>query len=95
MKSDRNIYLQATLLAGALLTSSAWAASGGCSYPVAATGGTGMGGTGMIAKGTGMGGTGMTLAGNVIYSHGTVNAQSNGQSGCWPRAIRSAWAKRS
>ena len=80
MKSDQKIYLQATLLAGALLTSSAWAASGSCVYPASATGGTGMGGTGMISKGTGMGGTGMKLAGNVIYSHGAVNAQSNGRS---------------
>jgi len=80
MKSDRNLYLQATLLAGALLTSSAWAASGGCAYP-ASTGGTGMGGTGIIAaQGTGIGGTGMKLAGNVIYSHGAVQAQRNGQS---------------
>jgi hypothetical protein len=80
MKSDRNIYLQVVLLAGALLTPSAWAASTSCAYPASATGGTGMGGTGMIAKGTGMGGTGMKLAGNVIYSHGAVNAQSNGRS---------------
>ncbi|MGA7595447.1 MAG: FecR family protein [Gallionella sp.] len=80
MKFNRTIYLQATLLAGALLSSGAWAASASCAYPASATGGTGMGGTGMIAKGTGMGGTGMKLAGNVIYSHGTVNAQSNGQS---------------
>lgn len=80
MKSDRNIYLQATLLAGALLSSSAWAASGGCAYPASVTGGTGMGGTGAIAQRTGIGGTGMKLAGNVIYSHGTVSAQSNGQS---------------
>ena len=80
MKSDRNTYLQATLLAGALLTSSSWAASGSCTYPASATGGTGMGGTGIIAQHTGIGGTGMKLAGNVIYSHGTVKAQSNGQS---------------
>jgi hypothetical protein len=68
MKSDRKTYLQATLLAGALLTSSAWAASVNCAYPASVIGGTGMGGTGM------------KLAGNVIYSHGTVKAQSNGQS---------------
>jgi hypothetical protein len=80
MKSDRNIYLQVALLAGALLTPGAWAASASCAYPASVTGGTGMGGTGMIAKGTGMGGTGMKLAGNVIYSHGDVNAQSNGRS---------------
>jgi len=89
MKSNRNIYLQAILLAGALLTSSAWAVSGSCTYTASGSGigGTGMGGTGMIAKGTGMGGTGMKpgselaelkVAGNVIYSHGSVEAQSNG-----------------
>ena len=86
MKSNRNIYLQAIILSGALLTSSVWAASGSCTYTAS---GSGIGGTGMIAKGTGMGGTGMKLgselaelkvAGNVIYSHGTVKAQSNGQS---------------
>jgi len=94
MKSNRNIYLQAILLAGALLTSSAWAAPGSCTYTASGSGiggtgisGTGMGGTGIIAKGTGIGGTGMKpgselaelkVAGNVIYSHGSVEAQSNG-----------------
>jgi FecR protein len=46
-----------------------------------------MGGTGMVAKGTGIGGTGnpalageMRLAGNVIFSQGTVEAQSGGHS---------------
>lgn len=95
MKSNRNIYLQAILLSGALLTSSAWAASGSCTYNASGSGiggtgisGTGMGGTGIIAKGTGMGGTGMKpgieaaelkVAGNVIFSHGPVEAQSNGR----------------
>ncbi len=95
MKSDRNSHLQAILLAGALLTSSAWAAQGSCTYSASGSGiggtgisGTGMGGTGAIAKGAGIGGTGMKpgselddlkLAGNVIYSHGTVEAQSNGR----------------
>lgn len=95
MKSNRNIYLQAILLSGALLTSSAWAASGSCTYNASGSGiggtgisGTGMGGTGIIAKGTGIGGTGMKpgietaelkVAGNVIYSHGPVEAQSNGR----------------
>jgi hypothetical protein len=94
MKSNR-IYLQAILLSGALLTSSAWAAPGSCTYTASGSGidgtgisGTGMGGTGIIAKGTGMGGTGMKpgselaelqVAGNVIYSHGPVEAQSNGR----------------
>ena len=95
MKFNRNIYLRAILLSGALLTSSAWAASGSCTYAASGTGiggtgisGTGMGGTGIIAKGTGMGGTGMKpgieiaelkVAGNVIYSRGPVEAQSNGR----------------
>ena len=95
MKSNRNIYLQAILLSGALLTSSAWATSGSCTYAASGSGiggtgisGTGMGGTGTIAKGTGIGGTGMKpgietaelkVAGNVIYSHGPVEAQSNGR----------------
>jgi hypothetical protein len=49
-------------------------------------GGTGMGGTGVVAKGTGMGGTGITpgtamqLAGNVISSKGNAKAKSNGHS---------------
>ena len=95
MKSNRNIYLRAILLSAALLTSSAWAASGSCTYNASGSGiggtgisGTGMGGTGIIAKGTGMGGTGMKpgselaelkVAGNVIFSHGPVEAQSNGR----------------
>ncbi len=95
MKSNQNIYLQAILLAGVLLTSSAWAVSGSCTYAASGSGiggtgisGTGMGGTGIIAKGTGIGGTGMKpgselaelkVAGNVIYSHGSVEAQSNGR----------------
>jgi len=95
MKSNRNIYLRAILLSGALLASSAWAASDSCTYNASGSGiggtgisGTGMGGTGIIAKGTGIGGTGMKpgieaaelkVAGNVIFSHGPVEAQSNGR----------------
>jgi hypothetical protein len=75
---------------------SVWASSSSCTYLKSATeidgsgtGGTGMGGTGIVAKGTGIGGTGirpevgiseMQLAGNVIESQGTVEAQSNGRS---------------
>jgi len=87
MKSNPNTYLQAILFSSALLTSSAWAATGGCTYTASDSGigGTGMGGTGMIAKGTGMGGTGSELpglkvAGKVMFSHGPVEAQSNGRS---------------
>ena len=85
MKSNLNAYLQAILFSSAVLTSSAWAATGSCTYTASGTGGTGMGGTGIIAKGTGMGGTGselpgLKLAGRVMFSHGTVEAQSNGRS---------------
>lgn len=85
--------LRLIVLLGALVTScgSVWAASSSCAYNKSGTGigGTGMGGTGVVAKGTGIGGTGirpeveigeMQLAGNVIYSQGTVEAQSNGRS---------------
>ena len=84
------------LLAVLASCGSAWAASSNCSYSAssaaidgAGTGGTGMGGTGIVAKGTGIGGTGirpevemseMQLAGKVVYSQGTVEAQSYGRS---------------
>lgn len=72
--------LLATLLA--FISGNALAATGRCAYPGK---GTGMGGTGIVAKGSGMGGTGIApeelqLAGNVIFSQGTVRAQSNGRS---------------
>jgi len=70
MKSNLNTYLQALLLSSAVLTSGAWAATGDCKY-IASESGVG---------GTGMGGTGMKVAGNVMYSHGPVEAQSNGRS---------------
>ena len=77
-----------------------WAASNYCTYNKSGTGvddaqgvphvgGTGMGGTGVIAKGTGIGGTGirpeiengdMQLAGNVTFSQGSVEAHSKGRS---------------
>ena len=95
MKSNPVIYISAIFLSAMLAASSVWAASGSCAYTASDSGiggtgisGTGMGGTGMLAKGTGMGGTGMKqgieaaglkLAGNVIYSHGPVEAQSNGR----------------
>lgn len=98
MRFNRNTYLQAILLLGALVTSfgSVWAASSSCTYTASGSGiggtgisGTGAGGTGIVAKGTGIGGTGirpggemgeLQLAGNVIFSRGPVEAQSNGRS---------------
>jgi len=67
---------------------SAWADPSSCDYHKKGIdiGGTGMGGTGVVAKGTGMGGTGispgtaMQLAGNVISSKGNVKAKINGHS---------------
>ena len=53
-----------------------WAVPNGCNY---AASGTGIGGTGMIAKSTGIGGTGI-VAGEVILSHGSAQAHSNGRS---------------
>jgi hypothetical protein len=95
MKNNPVIYIGAILLSGALFTSSVWAASGSCTYAASGTGiggtgisGSGMGGTGMLAKGTGMGGTGMKsaieiaelkVAGNIISSSGSVEAQSYGR----------------
>ena len=80
----QRIILLVVLLASSL---SVWASSGGCIYGAS---GTGMGGTGNAPEsGTGMGGTGnrpdgdgspMQPAGNVIFSRGTVEAQSNGRS---------------
>lgn len=74
------------LLMMALITScgSVWASSTGCAYPHS---GTGMGGTGTVARGTGIGGTGISpeagttaiqLAGNVIFAKGTIEAQRDG-----------------
>ena len=79
-----------TLLAMLVVSSGvAWAASAGCDYTGAsAPGGTGMGGTGIAAEGSGIGGTGISpespagkeqLAGNVIFSQGAVEAQSQGR----------------
>jgi hypothetical protein len=88
-----DVLLPLLLVLGAMVTfsGSAWAASGDCSYAKSSTdtGGSGMGGTGDVAKGTGMGGTGiklgiymneMKIAGNVIFSKGAVEAQRNGHS---------------
>ncbi|MEO6829043.1 MAG: hypothetical protein ABI164_04475, partial [Acidobacteriaceae bacterium] len=95
MKNNPAISMWAIFLSGMLVTSSVWATSGSCTYAASGTGiggtgisGSGMGGTGMLAKGTGMGGTGMKagteiaqlkVAGNVISSSGSVEAQSNGR----------------
>ena len=85
MKSQTiDLLLQRLALLGALSTlcGSVWAASNGCNYT---TSGTGIGGTGIVAKSTGMGGTGispggkMQIAGEVISSHGATEAQSNGR----------------
>ena len=88
-------HLVALFLLGALLASSGAAAAVACSYGSAGMGGsgmtargTGMGGTGAVARGTGMGGTGvrsedgkgeMQLAGNVMFTQGSVEAQRDGQ----------------
>lgn len=90
------LLIKLVLLGALAFCGSVWAVSSSCIYPKSSTeidgsgtGGTGMGGTGVIAKGTGMGGTGvkpevemseMQLAGNVIFSQGTIEAQSNGHS---------------
>jgi hypothetical protein len=74
----------------------AWASSGICDnlnsateIGNAGTGSTGMGDSGVVSKGTGIGGTGINpdtvtdpiqLAGNVIYTKGSVEAISNGRS---------------
>lgn len=88
---NNNLPLKIVLLGALVLAwGNAWAATGSCVRTGPATaldgsGGTGMGGTGAIAKGTGIGGTGarpdaaMHLAGDVIHSRGKVVAQSNGQ----------------
>ncbi len=66
-----------------------WAASTSCNYPKSTIekDGTGMGGTGVIAKEAGIGGTGARpdsqpslaqIAGSVILSNGTAEAQYNG-----------------
>lgn len=76
------------LLAAALFASgaSAWAAAGNCVYD---NSGSGIGGTGTLARGTGIGGTGaapdpivapLKVAGNVIAIEGNAEAQSNGRS---------------
>ena len=70
---------------------SAWAVSASCQYAKPGTKfeGSGIGGTGMVAKGSGIGGTGVRsdakqglqqIAGNVIESEGDVEARQNGLS---------------
>lgn len=88
---SNNFLLKIVLLSALVLAwGNTWAATGSCARTGSVTvldggGGTGMGGTGAIAKGTGIGGTGARpdaathIAGNVIYSRGKVIAQSNGQ----------------
>lgn len=79
-----DLLLQRLALLGVLgtLCGSVWAAPNGCNYTAS---GTGIGGTGIVAKSTGIGGTGistggkMKIAGEVISSHGAVEAQSDGR----------------
>lgn len=94
MKLKRaDILLKAIVLAGAMTAFSvgSWAAPGICANANTdtGTGGTGMGGTGIVAKGAGIGGTGMVaaagsgqmqIAGSVVSSQGMVEAQSDGRS---------------
>jgi FecR protein len=83
IESTQGIILLMTALV--VCSGSAWASSStSCAYPRS---GTGMGGTGTIARGTGIGGTGfspeekagaMQLVGKVIFSQGPVEAQRDG-----------------
>lgn len=81
MKLQRtNLLLQTLIVLGAFIsgTGHVWALSNSC---LVKEGGTGIGGTGIIAKGTGIGGTGITagklqLAGRVTYSTGKVSAKN-------------------
>jgi len=88
-----DVRLRDIVLLGCIVISggNALAESGICSDSNVATssGGTGMGGTGNLAKGTGMGGTGIELgvymsaaqaAGKVTASHGSVSVQNKGRS---------------
>lgn len=85
MKLQRtNLLLQIAIVLGVLFsgTGNVWAFSGTCAIK---EGGTGIGGTGTIAKGTGIGGTGITsggiqLAGRVLFSAGHVEAKNQGSS---------------
>ena len=72
-----DMFLLKLLLLGAVITlcGTALAASNECAYPAS---GTGMGGTGAVARGTGIGGTG-AIAGKVILSQGSAEAQNNGR----------------
>lgn len=82
-----NSTLFQSIFLGILLAAS-WNASATSASCVQRDTGTGMGGTGIVAKGTGMGGTGGPaampandqLAGNVIYSKGEAHAQRQGHS---------------
>jgi hypothetical protein len=88
MKFERIHLLLRGLLVLVLSVSSGsvWAVAGTCTYPQS---GSGIGGTGSVAKGSGMGGTGIKpetgrspvhLAGMVTLSQGSVEAQNNGHS---------------
>ena len=81
------------LLGGLLAVPNSWASSDRCMINAGGTGmggtgivakGTGIGGTGIIAEGTGIGGTGITgataLAGKVLFSSGHIVAMNNGSS---------------
>lgn len=85
MKLQRtNLLLQIAIMIGGIFagTGNVWALSDTCAIK---EGGTGIGGTGIVAKGTGIGGTGITsgeiqLAGKVLFSSGQVEAKNQGSS---------------
>ena len=95
-RTDSMLRAAVLMLALIAVHGNVWAAENSCTYdkPISANdnagiGGTGMGGTGVIAKGTGIGGTGirpeagqgeLQLAGNVTFSRGIVEAQNKGRS---------------
>lgn len=80
-KIDRLLLKLILLAAVVTLCGTALAAPNECAYPAS---GTGMGGTGTVAKSTGIGGTGIggtgIIAGEVILSRGNAMAQSGSHS---------------
>lgn len=85
MKLQRiNLLLQVAIMIGGFIANigNVWALSDTCAIKV---GGSGIGGTGIVAKGTGIGGTGIKpdgiqLAGRVLFSTGRVEAKNQGSS---------------
>lgn len=87
---DPSLWVFFILAAFTLHHECVWAAPASCNYPKSTIekGGSGMGGTGAIAKEAGIGGTGvrpdsrsslMQIAGSVTLSSGTAEAQYNGE----------------